>query len=102
MLCYVRLVNQSRDDMTVLEREVVVRPINVRRHETRDARPGRLIDDARMNLGDALGVGVPLVRKMGRPFVERLRSQSLGEPVGEDARREHRHDAPSAALCRLA
>ena len=85
----VALVDESRYDVPVLDGEIVVRTVDVRRDDAREVAPVLLGVGAVHRVDEALGVCVTLVGRVWRAVVEHGLVDGILRLVRENARREH-------------
>ena len=85
LLGQVALVDETRDDVAVLDGEVVVRAVDVGGDDGGEVAPVLLSVGAVQGIDEALGVGVSLIGWVGRTIVEHGLIDGIARLVGEDA-----------------
>ena len=85
LLGQVALVDETRDDVAVLDGEVVVRAVDVGGDDGGEVAPVLLSVCAVQGIDEALGVGISLVGWVGGTIVEHGLIDGIARLVGEDA-----------------
>ena len=85
LLGQVALVDETRDDVAVLDGEVVVRAVDVGGDDGGEVAPVLLSVCAIQGIDEALGVGISLVGWVGGTIVEHGLIDGIARLVGEDA-----------------
>lgn len=98
LLRLVKLVNQTRDDMTSLDLEVVVRTVDVRRNDGGEVAAVFLGVQTVKNLDHTLSVRIAFVGEVRRTVVHHRFVNGIGSLVGENAGRETRDELLHLAI----
>lgn len=85
-------MDEARDDVAVLDGEVVVGTVNVGRDDGGEVAPVLLGVGAVHGVDEALGKGVALVGRVRGSVVEHRLVDGVGRLVGEDAGGEERNE----------
>jgi hypothetical protein len=92
LLGQVALVDETRDDVAVLDGEVVVRAVDVGGDDGGEVAPVLLSVGAVQGIDEALGVGVSLVGGMGRSVVKHGLIDGISRLVGKNAGGKERYE----------
>ena len=94
----VALVHQPRQHVAVLDREVVMRAEDVRRHDGREVAAVLLVVAPAEHVDHPLGVRIPFVGGVRRAVVDHALVDRVRRLVGEDASGEARDQLAHAKL----
>eukprot|EP00636_Phaeomonas_parva_P015482 CAMPEP_0118859466 /NCGR_PEP_ID=MMETSP1163-20130328/5700_1 /TAXON_ID=124430 /ORGANISM="Phaeomonas parva, Strain CCMP2877" /LENGTH=351 /DNA_ID=CAMNT_0006793057 /DNA_START=339 /DNA_END=1393 /DNA_ORIENTATION=+ len=98
LLGQISLVHEARDDVALLDAEVVIGPVDVRGHDARELAAVLVLVAAVHDVDEALGVGVALVALVRRAVVDHGLIDGVGRLVREDARAQAGHELLDAEL----
>ena len=95
----VALVNQSRNDVTILNGKVVMRSINVGGNNAGKVATILFGVGTIQGINEALGVGISLIGRMRRTIVQHGFVNGIGRLVGKDAGGLERKRASGLCKC---
>lgn len=89
LLSNVAFMNQTRDDVSILNAKIIVRSVDIRGDDGREVTPIFFGVGSIHSIDKSFGIRVSLVRRMGWTIVKHSLVDWVGRLVGEDACREH-------------